>query len=101
MNFCIFSQTKYEKIEIIKDPSFPEDKVQSVTEKENISVDESVSIDDSDQKEKKIKLTKDKKNYSKNYKCEECDKKYTWYSGLANHRRFVHKKNKGKECKTI
>ena len=104
MNFCIFSQTKYEKIEIIKDPAFPEineDKIQSaqltvMREKENISVDESVSIDESDQKEKKIKLTKEKKNYSKNYKCEQCDTKYTWYSGIANHRRFLHKKQKGK-----
>ena len=41
-------------------------------------------------KEKNIKFTKEKKNYSKSYKCEECDKKYTWYIGLANHKRFVH-----------
>ena len=104
MDFFIFSKIKYEKIEAIKDPSFPkinEDKIQSaqltvMREKENISVDKSVSIDKSDQKEKKIKLTKEKKNYSKNYKCEQCDKKYTWYSGLSNHNRFVHNNQKVK-----
>ena len=48
-------------------------------------------------KEKKMKLGKEKKHYSKKYKCELCVTKYTWYSGLANHKRGVHKKEKGKK----
>ena len=63
-------------------------------EKENISVNQSVPSDEINAKVKNIKFTKEKKNYSKSYKCEECDKKYTWYSGLANHKRFGHKMKK-------
>ena len=40
-----------------------------------------------------IKLKKEKpekKNFSKAFKCELCDKAYTWYSGLSNHNRFAH-----------
>ena len=31
-----------------------------------------------------------KKNFSKTFKCDLCDKSYTWYSGLSNHKRFLH-----------
>ena len=37
---------------------------------------------------------KEKKIFSKKFQCDKCDKKYTWYSGLANHKRFVHNKQK-------
>eukprot|EP00092_Neocalanus_flemingeri_P038510 GFUD01041928.1.p1 GENE.GFUD01041928.1~~GFUD01041928.1.p1 ORF type:complete len:203 (+),score=52.04 GFUD01041928.1:94-702(+) len=37
---------------------------------------------------------KKKKNYSKGFKCDFCDKRYTWYSGLSNHKRFLHNKTK-------
>ncbi len=26
------------------------------------------------------------------FRCDKCDKKYIWYSGLANHKRFLHNK---------
>ena len=42
---------------------------------------------------------KEKKIFSKKFQCDKCDKKYTWYSGLANHKRFVH--NKQKELKEM
>jgi hypothetical protein len=45
--------------------------------------------------DKRLKDQKNNKNYSKSFKCDLCDKKYTWYSVLSNHKRFVH--NKGKE----
>ena len=43
-------------------------------------------------KEKNIyyKGRKNKKNFSKTFKCDLCDKSYTWYSGLSNHKRFLH-----------
>lgn len=37
-----------------------------------------------------------KKQFTKGFKCDLCDKKYTWYTGLSNHKRFVHN-NKTKE----
>ena len=40
---------------------------------------------------------KERKNFSKEFKCDKCEKKYTWYSGLANHKRFVHNKLKVKQ----
>ena len=39
----------------------------------------------------------EKKNFSKEFQCDKCDKKYTWYCGLANHKRFVHNKLKVKQ----
>jgi len=39
---------------------------------------------------------KPKKQFTKGFKCDLCDKKYTWYTGLSNHKRFVHN-NKTKE----
>ena len=41
-----------------------------------------------------LKERKNYKNYSKSFKCDMCEKKYTWYSGLSNHKRFVHTKIK-------
>ena len=41
-----------------------------------------------------LKERKNNKNYSKEFKCDKCDKRYTWYSGLSNHKRFVHNKLK-------
>ena len=35
-----------------------------------------------------------KKNFSKTFKCDLCAKSYTWYSGLSNHKRFVHSRMK-------
>ena len=39
-----------------------------------------------------LKERKNNKKYSKQFKCDKCDKRYTWYSGLSNHKRFVHNK---------
>ena len=39
---------------------------------------------------------REKKNYTKSFNCDKCDKKYTWYSGLSNHNRFVHNNQKVK-----
>jgi hypothetical protein len=104
ISFYIFRQIKYEKIEALKDPSISEinedinksDQLNLVRDKENIIKYECVPSGEKNVKEKKITLGKEKKNYSKQYKCEQCDNKYTWYSGLANHKRFVHTKQKGK-----
>ena len=52
-------------------------------------VSDSFKADKEFEKEKKSN-----KNYSKKFKCEKCEKKYTWYSGLSNHKRFVHNKPK-------
>ena len=41
-----------------------------------------------------IKVRKNNKKYSKAFKCDKCDKSYTWYSGLSIHKRFVHYKPK-------
>ena len=78
-----------------------------ITQNENITlirkenylteVSEYKSVCNSDIKEKERKRNKQKeKNYSNSFQCDKCDKKYTWYSGLANHRRLVrnHKKEK-------
>ena len=40
---------------------------------------------------------KTKKQFTKGFKCDLCEKKYTWYTGLSNHKRFVHN-NKTKEA---
>merc|ERR1711997_792703 len=37
---------------------------------------------------------KPKKQFTKGFKCDLCEKKYTWYTGLSNHKRFVHNKQK-------
>ena len=49
-------------------------------------------------KESSLKMNskKPKKQFTKGFKCDLCDKKYTWYTGLSNHKRFVHN-NKTKE----
>merc|ERR1712079_494591 len=50
-------------------------------------------------KESTLKLNnnkKAKKQFTKGFKCDLCDKKYTWYTGLSNHKRFVHN-NKTRE----
>ena len=49
-------------------------------------------------KESSLKMSnkKPKKQFTKGFKCDLCDKKYTWYTGLSNHKRFVHN-NKTKE----
>merc|ERR1711983_610677 len=44
----------------------------------------------------KVGSKKPKKQFTKGFKCDLCDKKYTWYTGLSNHKRFVHN-NKIKE----
>ena len=41
-----------------------------------------------------LKVRKNNKNYSKTFKCDKCEKRYTWFSGLSNHKRFVHSKLK-------
>ena len=41
-----------------------------------------------------LKERKNNNKYSKQFKCEKCDKRYTWYSGLSNHKRFVYDKLK-------
>ena len=41
-----------------------------------------------------LKVRKNNKNYSKAFKCDKCEKRYTWFSGLSNHKRFVHSKLK-------
>ena len=41
---------------------------------------------------KSLKERKNNRNYSKSFKCDMCEKKYTWYSGLSNHKRYVHNK---------
>ena len=41
-----------------------------------------------------LKERKNNKKYSKQFKCDKCDNRYTWYSGLSNHKRFVHNKLK-------
>ena len=43
-----------------------------------------------------VRFLKPKKQFTKGFKCDLCDKKYTWYTGLSNHKRFVHN-NKTKE----
>ena len=70
--------------------------VQNDLEKPNIDDDSLQLTCDNDQQDigDIIKVKKIKKNYSKAFKCDQCDKRYTWYSGLSNHRRFVHKKSK-------
>ena len=40
------------------------------------------------------KKIKSKKNFTKTFKCDICNKGYTWYSGLSNHKRFVQQKLK-------
>ena len=55
-----------------------------------VSEYKSVCNSDIKEKEKKTNKQKGKTNYSKSFQCDKCDKKYTWYSGLANHKRFVH-----------
>ena len=40
------------------------------------------------------KVKKSNNRYSKAFKCDKCDKKYTWYSGLSNHKRFAHSRPK-------
>ena len=57
---------------------------------ENILIDNKILEEDKKCKEKQ----KSKKNYTKAFKCDKCDKKYTWYTGLSNHKRFVHNKPK-------
>ena len=37
-----------------------------------------------------IKERNNRKNFSKTFKCDLCNKSYTWYSGLSNHKRFIH-----------
>ena len=37
-----------------------------------------------------LKKRKNNKKYSKKFKCDKCDKRYTWYSVLSNRNRFVH-----------
>ena len=57
----------------------------------NCSEEEKLKSEDDHQKKN---VQKEKKIFSKKYQCDKCDKKYTWYSGLANHKRFVHHKVK-------
>ena len=99
IDFYFYSNITYDKIEdfpVINEHKKHSDQLNGMREKETISVNELVPSDELHMKEKKTKFIKEKKNYSKTYKCEECDRKYTWYSELANHKRFVHKKQKGK-----
>ena len=62
----------------------------------NCSNEKNLKSDDDQQRKNN---QKEKKIFSKKYHCDKCDKKYTWYSGLANHKRFVH--NKLKERKEM
>ena len=72
--------------------------VQNESEKPSIDNDALQLTSDNDQQDVSalIRVKKIKKNYSKAFKCDQCDKRYTWYSGLSNHRRFVHKKKQKK-----
>ena len=82
------------------------EEVESVTKtifnNDSLKNDITESLDDkiikSEDDHQKKNNQKEKKTFSKKYHCDKCDKKYTWYSGLANHKRFVHNKVKeGKE----
>ena len=64
--------------------------------RKEVSEYKSVCIRDIIDKEKKTNKLKEKKDYSKGFKCDRHDNKYTWYSGLANHRRLVRNHNKEK-----
>ena len=94
------------EIEETKYPPSPL-QIKGVTHNKNVAViskdnylsevSEYKSVCNSDIKEKERKRNKQKeKNYSKSFKCDKCDKKYTWYSGLANHKRFVHNNKREK-----
>ena len=93
-------------IEKAKYPLHPV-QIKDITQNENITgarkeqylseVSEYKSVCNSDIKEKERKRNKQKeKNYSNSFQCNKCDKKYTWYSGLANHKRFVHNNKREK-----
>ena len=64
-------------------------------ESEDLNVDKLIDSEFSKIDKKLKKKHKSKKNYTKAFKCDQCEKKYTWYTGLSNHKRFVH--NKAKE----
>ena len=60
-------------------------------EKYLTEVNEYKSVCNSDIKEKERKRNKQKeKNYSNSFQCDKCNKKYTWYSRLANHKLLLH-----------
>ena len=70
---------------------------EETTERNILSCSEEEKLKSEDDHQKKT-FQKEKEMFSKKYQCDKCDKKYTWYSGLANHKRFVHNKVKeGKE----
>ena len=59
-------------------------------EEHNLSEYKPVCNSQIKKKEKKTNKQKEKKNYSKSLKCDKCNKKYTWYSRLANHKILLH-----------
>ena len=68
-------------------PELEENEIDSDT-MDNSRIGSKCSKDEiSDQQE-----NKSKKNFPKTFKCDICNKGYTWYSGLSNHKRFVHNK---------
>jgi hypothetical protein len=78
----------------IKEPIQNEDITVISKEVSEYKSDCSSEILKKEKKEKKTNKQNEKKHYSKSFQCDKCDKKYTWYSGLANHKRFVHKTTK-------
>ena len=77
------------KLEAIKDP-LPQEEVAKTNECPQVKT---VSVHNKDNNNK----PKEKKSFAKEFKCDKCEKKYTWYSGLANHKRFLHNKLKVKQ----
>ena len=106
LKFNYFRQIKIENTEHLEQHSFCE-KVKIVSK---INIDSEISdkeavkclndkILKSENDHENKNIHKEKKIFSKKFNCDKCDKKYTWYSGLANHKRFVH--NKIKERKEM
>jgi hypothetical protein len=85
------------KENIIYQPSFlqveenPRNKDKTLMRNEqHLSEYKSVCNSELTERGEKTNKHKDNKVYSKSFQCDKCNKKYTWYSGLANHKRFVH-----------
>ena len=84
--------TNHTKEEVTKANECPKTEVTKASVHECVSVPKNTLNGKNENKK-----SKERKNFSKEFKCDKCDKKYTWYSGLANHKRFVHNNQKVKQ----
>ena len=79
---CLFNKDQ-DKTEL------EENEIDSENKDKSIFLCKSSKVEISHQKE-----NKSKKNFPKTFKCDICNKGYTWHCGLSNYKRFVHNKLK-------